>query len=93
MKKKIMGFVLLLAGGFCFAQTSNGYIIVNQLLKSGLNKNFARIQQEASDLSENERLMLYDAHNIGTEKMWAGAAIDFFIRKSGLIPRGLPRFK
>jgi hypothetical protein len=79
MKKKIMGFLLMLAGGFCFAQTSNGYIIVNHLIKFGLNKNFARIQQVASDLSENERLMLYEAHSIGTEKMWAGAAIDFFI--------------
>jgi hypothetical protein len=79
MKKKIMGFVLLLAGGFCFAQTGNGYIKVNHLIKSGLNKNFARIQQEASDLSENERLRLFDANSIDTEKMWTGAGIDFFI--------------
>jgi hypothetical protein len=79
MKKSILFFALLLAGRFCFAQTDENYARVNSLLQSGLNKNFFAIQQEAANLDEIQRLSLYNAHNIQSGKIAAGAALDFFL--------------
>jgi hypothetical protein len=79
MKKGILFFTVLLFSGLCFAQTSDEYNKVNSLLKAGLNKNFALIQNEASNLDEVERSKLYDTYSIGLEKKFGGMALDFFI--------------
>jgi hypothetical protein len=79
MKKGAMFFALLLAGGFCCAQTGESYARVNTMLRSGLNKNFSAIQQEAYNLDEVQRLRLYDTHNMGSEKTWIGVALDIFL--------------
>jgi hypothetical protein len=79
MKKGIMFFALLLAGGFCFAQTNESYARVDYLLQSGLNKNYSAIQQEASTLDETQRLRLYNAYIKGTEEMWIGRALAFVL--------------
>jgi hypothetical protein len=79
MKKGIMIFALLLAGGFCFAQTSEGFSRVNSLLRSGLNKNYSAIQAESFNLDEAERLRLYNAYDMGSDKMWIGAGLNFFV--------------
>jgi hypothetical protein len=79
MKKGVIFFALLLAGGFCFAQTDESYARVNAMLRSGLNKNFSAIQQEAFYLDEAQRLRLYNTHNMGSDNMWIGAALDFFL--------------
>jgi hypothetical protein len=45
----------------------------------GLNKNFFAIQQEAYNLDDAQRLRLYSAHDIESDDMWIGAALDFFL--------------
>jgi hypothetical protein len=79
MKKGIVVFVLLLAAGFCFAQTDEDYARADFLIRTGLNKNYQAIQEAASSLDTTQRLRLYDAHDMGSDTMWAGVALDFFV--------------
>jgi hypothetical protein len=80
MKKGAALFALLLAGGVCFAQNISDYNRVNQLLRKGLgSSNLAAVEEGAVNLDEAERLRLYNNHRIRDDKMWAGAALNFFL--------------
>ena len=59
----------------CFAQED---MEIDNLIKSGLNRNFESIQQEAADLDEAERLEIYNRNQL-SKWLWFAAPAPFGI--------------
>jgi hypothetical protein len=83
--RTILSIGLLFAvSAACFAQDDRK---IDTLIRSGLNRNFAAIQQEAADLDEAERLEIYNRNQM-TKWLWFGAVAPFgignFIQKDPL---------
>ena len=73
--KVIYVCLLFLVGAACFAQDGRE---IDNLIKSGLYKNFETIQQEAAGLDEAERLEIYDRNQL-SRWLWFAAPAPFGI--------------
>ena len=67
--------LLFAAGAACFAQDDRE---IDNLIKSGLNKNFEAIQQKAADLDEAERLEIYKRNEM-SKWLWFATPAPFGI--------------